>query len=232
MRGVSRFAIVVDTVARSMTGGDENSSVDMGQFVDNCTRLERELAALVLAVHHKPSGGSKPRGHTSLLGAVDVSIDVIKPEDGGVKSWTVRASKLGREGIGSSFKLEQVVLGHDGDGDAITTCVVKASDEAPRAASEDKGPRRSDQQEIALRALRNAIVDFGELAPAGLKLPKGIRVVNARHWKAEFLKMAFDEEPESATFRQAVKRVGDALLARGVIGRANPFIWIVRKDAE
>lgn len=62
--------IIVDTVARCMVGGDENSTKDMGLFVDHCDTLIRELGSGVLVVHHTGKDG-KMRGSSSLFGACD-----------------------------------------------------------------------------------------------------------------------------------------------------------------
>ena len=68
--------IVVDTLARSMTG-DENSTPDMNAVVNACDRISRGTKATVLLVHHLGKDGSKgARGSSALPGAVDVQIDV------------------------------------------------------------------------------------------------------------------------------------------------------------
>lgn len=66
--------IVIDTVARSMPGGDENSSADMGSLVAAADRLREASAACVNLVHHSPRDGSTPRGHSALEGAVDTAL--------------------------------------------------------------------------------------------------------------------------------------------------------------
>lgn len=62
--------IIVDTVARSMVGGDENSTKDMGVFIDHCDTLIRELGCGVLVIHHTGKDG-KMRGSSALFGACD-----------------------------------------------------------------------------------------------------------------------------------------------------------------
>lgn len=44
--------IVIDTLARCMTGGDENSAKDMGRVVEAAEGLRRPSGACVLLVHH------------------------------------------------------------------------------------------------------------------------------------------------------------------------------------
>jgi hypothetical protein len=64
------YMVMVDTVARCMTGGDENSTRDMGLFVSACDRLIHEMQAGVIAVHHTGKDG-KMRGSSALFGACD-----------------------------------------------------------------------------------------------------------------------------------------------------------------
>lgn len=71
-------AVFVDTVSRAMGGGDENSPADMGAFVSHCDAIREETQAAVIAVHHCPHGGNKPRGHTSLMNAADLRAEFTK----------------------------------------------------------------------------------------------------------------------------------------------------------
>lgn len=74
--------IIIDTVARSMVGGDENSSKDMGSLIAGADALCLATGATVLLVHHTPRNGDNLRGHTSLEGAVDTAIRVKSTDNG------------------------------------------------------------------------------------------------------------------------------------------------------
>jgi len=50
---------VVDTLARSFGGADENSATDMGIFVRNCDILREQFDCTVLAVHHSGKQAEK-----------------------------------------------------------------------------------------------------------------------------------------------------------------------------
>jgi AAA domain-containing protein/DnaB helicase-like protein len=68
--------VIIDTLARCMVGGDENSSRDMTTAVGALDELRGE-STTVHAIHHvgkHPDAGM--RGHSSLLGAVDTAIEV------------------------------------------------------------------------------------------------------------------------------------------------------------
>lgn len=71
--------VVVDTVARCMVGGDENSTRDMGLFVSSCDRIMHQLGAGLLVVHHTGKDG-KMRGSTALFGACDSVVFLERSE--------------------------------------------------------------------------------------------------------------------------------------------------------
>lgn len=69
--------IVVDTLARHMVGGDENSASSMGEFIGGIDRLRQEFHCTVIVVHHTSKGNNgnfKERGSTALRGAADTMI--------------------------------------------------------------------------------------------------------------------------------------------------------------
>lgn len=64
--------IIYDTMARSMVGGDENSSRDVGRFIDNVDKLRKPIDASALVVHHTGKSGEDERGSSALRGAADM----------------------------------------------------------------------------------------------------------------------------------------------------------------
>ncbi len=77
-RELQPVLIVVDTQARVTVGADENSSRDMGVFVDAAEALRRECGACVLIVHHEGRGGEHMRGSTALEGAATTIVRFTK----------------------------------------------------------------------------------------------------------------------------------------------------------
>jgi RecA/RadA recombinase len=112
--------IVVDTFARALMGGDENSAQDVGAFNGAVAALIESTGACVLIVHH--SGKNKSagaRGSSALLGAIDTELEVDMQQVIASKQRDVEMS----EPIG--FKLVPMVVGLDEDGDELTSCVVE-----------------------------------------------------------------------------------------------------------
>ena len=89
--------IFVDTVARALGGGNENSSEDMGAFIKNCDLIREHTKAHVSAVHHcGKDEGRGARGHSSLKAAIDTEIYVTQKE--GVISAEVTKQRDGKTG--------------------------------------------------------------------------------------------------------------------------------------
>jgi hypothetical protein len=70
--------IILDTQARVTVGGEENSSKDMGRFVDALEHLRRQSGACVLTVHHEARAGENLRGSTALEGAATTILRATK----------------------------------------------------------------------------------------------------------------------------------------------------------
>lgn len=62
--------IVIDTLARSFVGGDENTSRDMSKWISEVEKL-RKTGAAILILHHSGKKGREERGSSSLRGAAD-----------------------------------------------------------------------------------------------------------------------------------------------------------------
>lgn len=61
--------VVVDTLARNFSG-DENAAKEMGQFIEGCEYLRRELDTAVLIIHHMGVKGDRERGTAALRNAM------------------------------------------------------------------------------------------------------------------------------------------------------------------
>jgi len=112
--------IVIDTLARALMGGDENSAQDVGAFNSAVAALIESTGACVLIVHHSGKNqNAGARGSSALLGAIDTELQISDNR--------VTASKQRDVEIGApiGFKLVPVVVGLDSDGDEMTSCVVE-----------------------------------------------------------------------------------------------------------
>lgn len=154
--------VVVDTLSRALSGGDENSGQDMGMLVHHADRIRYETGAHVCFIHH--AGKNKAlgaRGHSSLRAAVDTEIEISR-EDGADYS-TIKVAKQREMEAGEDmyFGLEKVVLAVNGLSEEITSCVVRVIDpddvEAPK---HDKV--LTAMQQFVYDAIVNAIAIVGK----------------------------------------------------------------------
>lgn len=110
--------VIIDTWARALVGGDENSAKDVGVAIDVCERIRERTGATVLIVHHTGADGQRERGSTALRGAADTSIAMVKDEASGIINMQVKKMKDGTPPAPSNYILSQyghsaVLLAHD-----------------------------------------------------------------------------------------------------------------------
>jgi AAA domain len=214
VHGIRIAVVAVDTVSRAMPGGDENQPADMSRFVDNLGRLSAGDERLIVGVHHTPKAdGTVLRGHSSLHGAADCELNVVDQ--------TIRVAKQrdGQDGLQFGFRLEVIEIGHDEDGDPVTSCVAVASDVAARAAK-----RITGAASIALRLLHNAIIGAGETPPACTHIPPNIRAVQMELWRRYCDSGQISDGTPDAK-RKAFKRAAARLQELGAIGVWSDWVW-------
>jgi hypothetical protein len=104
-------AIFLDTLARMLNGEGENDS-GMQNFVNNAEYVAEAFQCLAVAVHHESAAteanpaADKPRGHTSLPGALVASLHVIKTSDGIAGPWTADVIVIGAKNSATGFALK------------------------------------------------------------------------------------------------------------------------------
>jgi hypothetical protein len=124
--------IVIDTLAQTTPGANENASEDMGAALARCRRLAAKTGATILLVHHAGKDLKRgARGWSGLKAAADFEIEISA--DGAHHSAKVTKQKDGEGGQVFPFTLKRVVVGVDDDGDDISSCVVEHGEGSPPA---------------------------------------------------------------------------------------------------
>ena len=122
--------IVIDTLAQTTPGGDENASKDMGKAIESCHHLANATGALVILVHHHgKTAGRGARGWSGIKAALDTEITVSREDE--ERSAQITKQKDGEEGQVFPFKLMPVSLGFNKHDKELTSCVVQHLDDAP-----------------------------------------------------------------------------------------------------
>lgn len=75
----SPILVIVDTLARAMAGAEESSGKDMGILIAGAERIQKEIGAAVVLIHHPPKGEKiEARGSSQLIGAADMIASITK----------------------------------------------------------------------------------------------------------------------------------------------------------
>lgn len=149
--------IVIDTLASVFGGGNENSFDDMGLLIDNLLKLIRRTGATVLIVHHSGKDQTKgERGHSSLIAALDTSLEVKLTNIGAKdrRELIARKQRSNDSNVKVEFNLNVVKLGEDDDGDPVTSCnIILPTDTAFMSIIPDKMVGLTPGQVVAYKTI-------------------------------------------------------------------------------
>jgi KaiC/GvpD/RAD55 family RecA-like ATPase len=238
LRAVKARLLIVDTMARAMSGANENDSDSMGAFLKGCQAIMDATSCHVAIVHHEgKTENTGPRGHSSLLGAADVVVEISGKE--GTRAGEVKKNKEHSSGDLFAFNLRSVGLGFDDDGDEITTCLVDEVEAAPVT-----GKRRplKPEQVIFRQQLMNAFTSctVHNIAPEsgmgiqrcvtrtdlyGVLAAKGL--IETGRTVTDSVTGAVTREPVSSKDRQATKRNLEAMQIHQIANFNAEYVWLL-----
>lgn len=162
--------IVVDTLAQTLVGGNENAGEDVGKAVAHCKRLHAATGALVVLIHHAGKDATKgARGWSGLRAAADAEIEVVRKD--AERQARITKQKDGDDGEVFPFRLQAVHLGVDEEMQDVTSCVVQHHNQPIEPAKKPAGRLQ--------RAIFDAVHDLmdlgGETAPVDDVIARAIR---------------------------------------------------------
>jgi hypothetical protein len=246
--GIPLGAIVVDTYNAATPGASEIDSEVVSRIRSYFHRAVQETGATLIIVGHTNSAG-KHRGNEQLTNNVDTILKVsfktrvvdreviqLKDDDGReIRTMKVVKQREGRSGAEFDFVLHEVADGTKNQyGNSRTSCVVVPfGGSSAGSTAPVKGPRLTHERAVILQCLRTAIEDHGEPVPPMLRLPRSIvRVVNAQHWKRVYLEKSPDAGATDNTINKRLRDASSQFQNLKLIGRTNPFVWIVPGKAS
>jgi hypothetical protein len=230
--------IVIDTVARSMSG-DENSTRDMSALIRACDALREETGACIILIHHTGKDETKgARGALALTGATDCMFKVYKVPGGdadiiGLFNDRMKDGELAPPML---FNTDVVFSGvYDSEGEERTSLILTHNPTLKLA----KGQKQNDgglkgQSKIIMDILKDTLRQYGEtpspeVADAIEKdgcLTPMVLVVHEDLWREESYKKGIAEAgSQESTKRKAFWGARKKLLSEGYIGCANSFYW-------
>jgi hypothetical protein len=217
--------IVIDTLNRTLHGS-ESKDEDMGAYVKAADRLRAAFNCAVILIHHCGVNGERPRGHTSLTGAVDTQLAINGTD--GVR--TVKIEKL-RDGVTGGqlvFNLIAVKVGIEARRNKpITSCVVEHLGES--AATKKQQPRMTSAMKRALEILFDMIArGMGvKLDDGGTYIPTGTLGVRVDDWRTQCYRGGISTGGQEAK-RKAFVGAHDRLVAEGLVGERDEWVWPVK----
>jgi hypothetical protein len=211
--------VVIDTLNRSLTGS-ESSDEDMAAYVRAADAIREAFNCAVLIVHHCGVDGTRPRGHTSLTGAVDAQLAVKRDAANNIVV-LIEWLKDGPEGDTIISALETVEVGTDDDGERITSCVV-----VPAEGQLSKRPAIPKAATVAYRLLCQAITDGPILKPPSNHIPPDTRTCEIGLWRRYCYEGTVAETDNPDTRQKAFVRATKRLQEAGIIGIWGDYVWL------
>lgn len=217
-------AVVLDTLNRSLVGS-ENSDEDMSNYVDAADAIRKAFNCVVIIVHHCGVAGDRPRGHTSLGGAVDAQLKVSR-DAADLITTTVEWMKDGPEGDEIVSRLEPVDLGADDKGNPMSSCVVVPVIDLNTAKTKPE-IKLAPTPRAALKTLFQCCGDIGHgyVGPANDHVPNGVRGVTFEEWR--HMLQCDGIISKEGNPREQFRRIHVTLKNAYAIGVWDGFVWPV-----
>ena len=227
--------IVLDTLARSMTG-DENSTSDMGKVVIAAGILIEETGAQVIIIHHTGKDEARgPRGAIALTGATDSMFKVVRLKEDKKFVLICERQKDDEPFAPMVFRFDVVDTGFlTVDGSPVTSLVPEFDPEGTadfgEKAETGKPVKHSKTQEKAILALDLTIRERGIYPPEevltfmrGAILPN-TKIARLDDWKNECLRLgisAGESRAQNKTFQKAQEQ----LESKKIISILSGYVW-------
>ena len=207
--GIAPKLVVVDTLSQTYTG-EENSANEMAAYLREVGLRFRELwqCAVVLVHHTGHAATERPRGSSAIRANVDFLLGCYRDEKEMLATVSCVKQKDGELFDDASFAMAVVELGHDEDGDRITSLIArhlssKAEEEQVRLAEQAAG--RGGRVSAFMQLVRDHNgTDIRSLRAAFYELLEGV--------DAEAKKKAFHRAKAWAVERGYVEIVGTTVV--------------------
>ena len=245
--GVQFELVQIDTLARAFGGGNENNSEDMGAFIHNAGRIQRMLNCAMMVLHHSGKDATKGlRGHSSLLGAVDTQLELLKIDStpnpsgpiAGSGILTISKQKDGQDGVKIGFEMVKVEIQASqlGLADAQISLAVRASDEALQQEMQQQAVQREGKprklygnQLVAFESIHDAIKKNGHMTNVGDERHKTVML---SEWREEFVKLKADSKSIDTDWYRGKKSMFEKKLVGYHKTEVAEYCWVIYPDKD
>jgi hypothetical protein len=218
--------IIIDTLARALMGGDENSGQDMGLLVGHSDKIRAATGAHTCFIHHSGKDSAKgARGHSSLRAAVDTEIEIHREKDANHSSIKV-VKQRDMEAIDDMyFSLKQVVLGQDQYNRDVASCVVYGVQEPEEIP---KPVKLSANEEFVYYAIVEKIGKVGSVRRMGeMGEHKSIDYFELKEELEHQGTRRLETESGRVTVKAATEAARKALKQKGKINFNKNYMWLI-----
>lgn len=186
---VTPVAVVLDTLNKSLIGS-ESKDVDMSAYLRAAEAVRDDFGCVVIIVHHCGLDETRPRGHTSLPGAVDAQLAVAR--EGNTVTVTVEMMRDGPEDTSVVSVAQSVEVGEDANGKTLTSLVMTPGEAAATSTRRKWAP--------SLKLFQRALNEVLSGSSAAININGvAIRAADRDEVRAEFYRIYL---PKGDTERQ------------------------------
>jgi hypothetical protein len=155
--------IALDTAAQSLGGADENGQ-GMAQLLINAIALSNHFSCFVLMVHHVGlSDDQRMRGWSGLKCGIDVELLCEREPKTMITTLSLKKLKDEETSLKLAVSMDRIVIGHDEDGDEVSTLVVADIKEETEKPKANKPTRAiSKRQRLLMEVVEQAIDEAGK----------------------------------------------------------------------
>lgn len=151
--------VVVDTLSQTYVG-EENSAQEMAAYLRELGTRFRDLwRCAVLLIHHSGhSATERPRGSSAIRANLDFMLGVFRDEKEMLATVACAKQKDGDTFADATFQMRVLELGHDEDGDRITSLVARHlsnQDEVEQAQEAEQKAGRGGKRSLLLNLAQN-----------------------------------------------------------------------------
>ena len=181
----------------------------------------------MLVVHHPGKDDARGiRGSSALFAACDAVIKITA--NGNIREVTTEKVKEGVIETLFSYRLKQVSLGEDEDGDEVTSCVVEVMSGTDKAPVR---PRHDSQAGRALSELEELVISRRcKPAQNHRRAPDGAMVVSKDLWRQACREKQLTGEGDPDSEGKAFWRAFQALSKLRLIGDYGKEAWLISRS--
>lgn len=153
--------VVVDTLSQTYAG-EENSAQEVAAYLRELgTRFRQLWHCAVLLIHHSGHAATeRPRGSSAIRANLDFMLGVFRDEKEMLATVSCAKQKDGDPFSDATFQMRSLELGHDEDGDPITSLVARhlsGQDEVEQAQEVEQRAGRGGKRSLLLSLAQNGM---------------------------------------------------------------------------